>query len=333
MPLPTERTAAPELTAAVAYNNIPGFCTFQRILPIVRVKERSTYISFTKAVTKTELGITGTLSTDFDAAPTDTKVSTSNATVALKSLKQRRYVTFNEEQNFGNIDNVKIVGGSRVAKAELGNLECAVWAALAAAKSYTGTQNKLAKGSIRSALATAARDVSCTGKPVLWMAHSTFLRLTQTPEIADRLTVFAKAASDQGFLTVEPQKLAAALSSLLAIAEIVVSDDNLVPSSCANAIVVIGRQDEIMGRAVEAIDLAKGLPIAGALLCQAPVEAPVDDFPLATLYCFADNSQQRNVFDALASLGIFNANFDVGLQIFTLGESSEYADAAADAGA
>lgn len=290
MPLSTERTQFDELSAIVNSGNVPSYVTFHRFLPMVSVTERSGDI----AVMPVDGATVGTENKE-GASRTAEMLTSKTVKYALTTRAAKRTgVLFDEEAQLGNdLDNVIALGGGRCAREFFRSVETAAWALL-------GTTTKsvaLKAGTILAQIQEAVDAVTVCGEPILVITRKGLRALRSIEEVKEHLTTVAKVIGDDGVVKTKPQAFAQAIADLCDVAEVIVVDDTMVASGADKYFYVMGRRPEAMGGDSQ-IRVAKANPVAAAIVFQRPAEAPADDFPLASIYGYADNKDEANYFDA-----------------------------------
>lgn len=290
MPLNTERTQFDELTAVVNSGNVPDYVTFHRYLPMVGVTERAGAL----AVMPVD-GASEGVETEVGADRTAEMVSSKTVNYSMSTRTSKRTgVYFDEEPQLdNNIDNIISLGGGRCAREYFRSVETAAWTLLG-----TTTETvTLVAGTILSQIQEAVDAVTVCGEPILVITRKGLRALRDLDEVKAHLTTVAKVIGDDGVIKTKPQAFAAAIADLCDVAEVIVVDDTMVAAGAAAYFFVMGRRPEAMG-ADNQIRVAKANPVAAAIVFQRPAEAPATEFPLASIYGYADNKDEINYFDA-----------------------------------
>ena len=163
-----------------------------------------------------------------------------------------------------------------------------------------GTTKKavtLATGTILAQIQEAVDAVTVCGEPIIVITRKGLRALRSITEVNNYLTTVAKVIGDDGVVKTKPQAFAQAIADLCDVAEVIVVDDTMVASGADKYFFVMGRRPEAMG-ADGQIRVAKANPVAAAIVFQRPAEAPAQDFPLCSIYGYADNKDEINYFDA-----------------------------------
>lgn len=290
MPLNTERTQFDELSAIVNSGNVPDYVVFHKYLPMIGVTERAGAV----AVMPVNGASVGTENKEGSARTTEMVSSkTVQYTLAARAAK-RTGVYFDEEPQLdNNVDNIVALGGGRCAREFFRSIESASWALLGT----TTNTVALKTGTVLAQIQEAVDAVTICGEPILVITRKGLRTLRSIPEVKEHLTTVAKVIGDDGVVKTKPQAFAQAIADLCDVAEVVVVDDTMVSEGADGMFFVKGRRPEAMG-ADGQIRVAKANPVAAAIVFQRPAEAPAQDFPLCSIYGYADNKDEINYFDA-----------------------------------
>jgi len=192
-------------------------------------------------------------------------------------------------------------------------------------KVFTSTRKsgatELADHAVIKGLQKKAKSLRKYGKPTLVMTTNTWLDFVEIPEIRSRLADLAKAGSDLGFILTDFEKVRSAVSTLLAFADIILFDSDIVDGEGTydGCIAVIGLRPEAQANALQTVKTK-------AVYGWTPVYIPetgdgVKPFDMRSWY---DEENKANVYDAEAFLGPTEA-FSGGVAMTKLAASyTEY---------
>ena len=334
MPLPTERTQCESLGALMNSGNIPEDVSYGRTMPVIGVDNTAGDIYFMPALDRKAETVMGTQT---GAERTVRKLSASKTEYKLTTRKSDRVgVEFDQEIALGNdLENVKELGGSNCALVTRKTIERDAWAQYklsALGPDGRITKGTLKRGTVRKQIMDAARDVVMCGTPWLIMTHSTLTDFSNIPEIRDHLVVVGRITDNDGVVRTVSQPIAKAIADEFAVGGIIVVPDYMAPAEAADCIYVMAIQPASVGGS-DVLKVAKSLPLTHALVFNKPAEVPNDEAPMVSMYCYADNKDEMNYFDAQGKWQFITLNGKAGCQLLTLAEDKSTYEPGAPAAA
>lgn len=289
-------TKAPELAAKISLAKPPAYTTFQKVLPVCRMAEKSGTITFMQAVDLSGAAVTVDRATTATLAAEE--VATGSATYALKLVEKRCTIDKREESNYGEEINLINAGGDQLAAIFFRGLESMfvtylTTAASSATKATTG---------IVAAIQEKIDDVADFGEPVVILTRKALRNLRANAEVHDALVNFSRAASAIDYLQGKPEAFAIALSDLLGVKEVIVADSKIWGATYDNEIFITAVQPETLGTH-SIVSAIKAAPCAGFIPYVCPFGGEgADPYAPVEIQYFGDDKAKKNVFDAEATL-------------------------------